>query len=82
MTTFSPMQVAEIDIAGTIDLEQRALHWLYGSWLPQSGFAPDDQPGFEVWNGLPFAHGDSYFELCIQLAVVDSRRTLRIESSQ
>src|SRR5262249_9095240 len=67
---FPPMRVAEIDIAGGIDLELRALWWLYGAWLPQSGFVPDHQPGFEAWIGEPYAHGDAHFELRVQLAVV------------
>jgi AraC family transcriptional regulator len=68
-TRFPPMTVAEIDIAGPIDLELRALQWLYGTWLPGSGFAPDHQPGFEAWTGEPFAHGTTHFELRLQLPV-------------
>jgi hypothetical protein len=49
------MTVAEVAIRGGLDLELRALQWLYGSWLPRSGFVPDDQPGFEAWVGLVFA---------------------------
>ena len=73
---FPPMMLAEIEVAGAIDLEQRALDWLYGTWLPTSGYAPDHQPAFEAWNGLPFAHGDAYFELYVQLAVVDAKAPL------
>lgn len=72
MIDFASMKVAEIDIAGAIDLEQRALDWLFLTWLPQSGFAPDHQPCFEAWNGEPFAHGFSHFELRVQLPVVDA----------
>ena len=74
--TFAPMNVAEIDIAGPIELEQRAIDWLYGTWLPTSGYAPDDQPGFEAWNGKPFAHGDEHFELRVQLPIVDAAAPL------
>jgi AraC family transcriptional regulator len=63
---------AAIDVAGPIDLELRALDWLYGTWLPRSGFAPDHQPGFEAWAGVPFAHGATHFQLRVQLAVVDA----------
>jgi AraC family transcriptional regulator len=70
------MRVAEIAIAGPIDLELRALHWLYLTWLPQSGCAPAHQPMFEAWNGKPFAHGMEHFELRLQLAVVDAREPL------
>jgi AraC family transcriptional regulator len=70
-TEFPAMKVAEIDIAGTVELELRALDWLYTAWLPQSGYVPDHQPGFEAFHGEPFAHGTEHFELRIQLAIVD-----------
>ncbi len=73
---FPPMKVAELEIKGTVELELRALHWIYESWLPNSGFAPDHQPGFEVWNGLPFGHGLTHFELRIHIAVVDAAAPL------
>jgi AraC family transcriptional regulator len=66
---FPPMTVAEVAIRGGLDLELRALQWLYGSWLPRSGFVPDDQPAFEAWVGRPFAHGTDYFELAAQLPI-------------
>jgi AraC family transcriptional regulator len=69
---FPPMTVAEVAIRGGLDLELRALQWLYGSWLPRSGFVPDDQPAFEAWMGRPLAHGTEYFELAAQLPI---RRT-------
>jgi len=55
----------EIEIAGFIELELRALDWLYRTWLPSSGYAPAT-PAFEVWNGRPFAHGTEHFELRAQ----------------
>jgi len=69
-TRFPPMRVAEIDIAGSVALELRALDWLYTTWLPRSGFVPDHQPGFEAFVGEPFAHGATHFELRVQLPVV------------
>jgi len=66
---FPPMRVAEVCIRGDIELEQRAIDWLYKTWLPSSGFVPDDQPAFEAWAGLPFAHGIEHFELACQLPV-------------
>jgi AraC family transcriptional regulator len=42
---------------------------LYGTWLPGSGYVPDDQPGFEAWIGRPFAHGTEYFEIDAQLPI-------------
>ena len=66
---FPPMRVAEIAISGDIQLELRAIDWLYGTWLPQSGFVPDDQPAFEAWDSRPFAHGQEHFELRCQLPV-------------
>lgn len=66
---FPPMRVAEIELKGSIELEQRALDWLFGTWLPQSGYEPDDNPTFEAWNGRPFEHGFEHFELRCQLPV-------------
>lgn len=67
---FPAMQVAEIEIRGGIELELRALDWLFGTWLPTSGFVPAEQPNFEAWIGRPFAHGTEYFEILAQLPVV------------
>lgn len=69
---FPSMKVAELEVKGPLELEIRAFDWLYGSWLPRSGYVPDHQPAFEAWNGLPFAHGAEHFELRVQLAVVPS----------
>ncbi len=66
---FPPMMVAEVDIRGGLELELRALQWLYGAWLPRSGFVPDDHPCFEAWMGRPFAHGMEYLEIRVQLPI-------------
>ena len=66
---FEATRVAEIEIRGGIDREMRALDWLYGTWLPGSGYVPTDQPCFEAWIGRPFAHGYEHFELVLQLPV-------------
>ena len=66
---FPPMTVAQVEIRGSLDLELRALQWLYGDWLPSSGYVPDDHPAFEAWIGRPFAHGNSHFELHALLPV-------------
>jgi AraC family transcriptional regulator len=66
---FPPMVVAQVEMRGDIDLELRALQWLFGTWLPRSGYVPDDHPGFEAWIGRPFAHGMKHFELYLQLPV-------------
>ena len=72
INAFSRCLVAEVEIAGSIELELRALDWLYHTWLPSSGYAPAT-PGFEAWNGRPFAHGTEHFELRVQLPIVDAR---------
>ena len=66
---FPPMMVAQVEVRGGIDLELRALQWLFGTWLPRSGYVPDDHPCFEAWIGRPFAHGTEHFELHAQLPV-------------
>jgi AraC family transcriptional regulator len=74
VTTFPAMTLAEIDIAGSVELELRALDWLYKTWLPTSGYAPDHQPGFEAWHGRPFADGMDHARFTVQLAVVAADR--------
>lgn len=66
---FPPMLVAQVEVKGDIHLELRALQWLYGSWLPRSGYVPADQPAFEAWIGKPFARGYEQFELNAQLPI-------------
>lgn len=66
---FPAMVVAQVEIRGDIHLETRAIRWLYGSWLPRSGYVPDEHPAFEVWIGRPFKHGMEYFELYAHLPV-------------
>ena len=66
---FPAMQVAEVEVRGPIDLESRAIDWLFRTWLPSSGYRPSDQPSFEAWIGRPFAHGIEYFELFVQIPV-------------
>lgn len=66
---FPAMRVAEVRIAGGLELEARACDWLFETWLPRSGYMPDDQPSFESWIGRPFAHGMSHFTLACQLPV-------------
>ena len=66
---FPPMRVAEVVLSGGIELEARAIDWLYKTWLPRSGFVPDDQPAFEAWIGRPFAHGNEHFTIACQLPV-------------
>lgn len=66
---FPAMRIAQVPISGGIDLELRALDWLFGTWLPRSGYTPTEHPSFEAWCGLPFAHGFETFELSVQLPV-------------
>lgn len=66
---FPAMTVAEVEMKGDIHLEIRLLQWLYGSWLPRSGYFPADQPSFEAFLGKPFQHGLEYFELNVHLPI-------------
>ena len=66
---FPAMTVAQVEIRGGMELELRALQWLYGTWLPRSSYVPDDHPGFEAWIGRPLAHGPEHFELYAQLPI-------------
>jgi AraC family transcriptional regulator len=67
--TFPTMVVAQVEVRGGLDLELRAFQWLFGNWLPRSGYVPDDHPCLEAWIGRPFARGMEHFELHAQLPV-------------
>lgn len=66
---FPAMRVAELSLKGNIELVQRALDWIFGTWLPRSGFEPAEQPAFESWHGRPFAHGLEHFEVSCLLPI-------------
>ncbi len=66
---FPEMVVAEVEVRGTIETELMALQWLYGVWLPRSGYVAHDHPIFEAWVGRPFAHGTEWFELNVQMPI-------------
>lgn len=66
---FPPMLVAEVELLGDIHDELAALRWLYGHWLPRSGYVPAHHPCFEAWVGRPFALGHEKFHLHVQLPV-------------
>lgn len=70
---FPAMTVAEIEICGPIELEMRAFDWLFGTWLPNSGYEPTNHPCFEAWRGRPYAKGLEHFELTIQLPITRCR---------
>lgn len=76
VTRFPPLTVVELDMIGGIDLEMRALDFIYRTWLPTSGYVPDHQPGFEAFIGEPFAHGTEHFELRVQIAIVPATAPL------
>jgi len=38
---------------GGKDVFKRAYAYMYGEWLPRSGYQPDDAPGFESYVGEP-----------------------------
>ena len=75
INTFPRCLIAEIEIKGSIEVELRALGWLYRTWLPSSGVCTRHQPAFEAGTASPFAHGMEHFELRGQLR--SCRRTYR-----
>lgn len=76
LARFDAMKIAELPLEGDIALVQRGLDWLFRTWLPRSGYAPDHQPAFEAWHGLPFADGMEHFRTRAQLPVVDASTPL------
>jgi AraC family transcriptional regulator len=79
---FAPMRVAEIELHGDIELELRALQWLYGHWLPASGCVPDDHPAFEAWIGHPLAQSPERLALRVQLPVRSVRPVGTVRPAQ
>jgi len=48
---------------------QEAWTWVYGQWLPNSGYAPDDRPCYEQYYGGPSDSGDGLMDLDIVVPV-------------
>lgn len=67
--SFPAMTVASVELRGGLDLALRCMDWLFNTWLPSSGYVPEDLPCFEAWLGQPYAHGNEHYELCAQLPV-------------
>lgn len=46
---------------------QQAWDWVYGTWLPQSGFVPDDRPCFELYPPESMTHpeGKTVVDICV-----------------
>ena len=82
--SFGPTLVAEIDVLGSIELEQQALDWLFDTWLRSSSYIRADLPTFEVWHGYPAAADPRKLELTIQLPVtrISDRKMTREKSDQ
>jgi AraC family transcriptional regulator len=54
---------------GSNDVFRRAYDFLFGSWLPHSGFQPDDHPCFEVYTGEPQGGKNPVFEFDLYIPV-------------
>ncbi|WP_148449835.1 AraC family transcriptional regulator [Gorillibacterium timonense] len=48
---------------------QQAWSWVYGEWLPASGYTTDDRPCFEWYHGSPEDHPEGKFTLDICVPV-------------
>jgi len=48
---------AVVPFVGTAHEIEPAWNRMFGSWLPESGWEPDDRPGFEVYRGNPEVDG-------------------------
>jgi AraC family transcriptional regulator len=43
---------------------QEAWSWVYGQWLPTSGYQPDDKPCFEMYPEAP-KDGKFIVDICV-----------------
>ena len=43
----------------------QAWNWMFGTWLPESGFVPDDRPCFEAYPESPGEDGRSVVEIWV-----------------
>lgn len=57
--------VAHFEIGG--DEYEGAWNWVYGTWLPESGYQPDDKPCFELYGPDPKEHpmGKHVVDICV-----------------
>ncbi len=67
---FQPHQAVSIHCAGDIAHEERAWHYLYRIWLPNSRFVPADLPAMELYIQLPEELGWQTFNLETCIPVV------------
>ncbi|MEW5953417.1 MAG: AraC family transcriptional regulator [Bacillota bacterium] len=51
---------------------QEAWDWVFGSWLPESGYLPDDRPCFEMYHNDSQTHpeGKAIVDICIPVKPV------------
>ena len=72
-TTLPATLAASVAIAGDVELELRAIDWLYRSWLPLSGYSPG-LPMMEAWDGDPAVGADGLYRLRVTLPLTWHRR--------
>jgi len=56
-----------------VDEYQEAWDWVYRTWLPESGYQPDDHPCYEMYHNDPKTHpeGKSIVDICIGIKPLD-----------
>jgi len=64
---------AKLDYFGPYATMASAYRWMYGVWLPQSGYLPAEKPGFERYLNSPaeVAQNELHTEICIPLAGIE-----------
>jgi AraC family transcriptional regulator len=57
--------LARFELAG--DEYEEAWNWVYGTWLPASGYIPDDRPCFELYHddGKKHPQGKCTLDICV-----------------
>ena len=64
VTNLAAGRYAVCEFRGSADEIQGAWERIFGSWLPASGYQPDDRPCIEVYRGRPAADGEPRMFSC------------------
>jgi len=72
-----PFQGAFVRCTGDLHAADRAIQYLFGWWLPRSGWLPADVPGAEIFRKVPEEIGWETFDLELMVPIEPERGATR-----